>query len=99
MQVPVSFSLKIGKQFEYVEIEKLKIEGERKFEDDGEAGVVKTADVLGLSLDKGKLAPSRKVEIDLKKLKELLFGQAQAHAGNAGVKVDPKLECKVAPAS
>lgn len=97
LQIPVSLSIKVGRKFKYVEVEKLKIEGELKFEDDGESGVVKTADVIGVSLDKGKLAPAKKVEIDLKKLKDLLLGQAQAENQNASVKVDPKLECKVGP--
>jgi len=97
LQIPVSLSIKIGKKFKYVEVEKLKIEGELKFEDSGEAGVVKTADVIGLSLDKGKLAPAKKVEIDLKKLKDLLLGQAHEENKNATLKVDPKLECKVGP--
>ena len=97
VQVPVSLSIKIGKKFKYVELEKLKIEGELKFEDSGEPGVVKAADVIGLSLDKGKLAPAKKVEIDLKKLKDLLLGQVHEESQNASVKVDPKLECKVGP--
>ena len=97
MQIPVSLSIKIGKKFKYVEIDKLKIEGELKFEDSGESGVVKAADVIGLSLDKRKLAPAKKVEIDLKKLKDLLLGQVHEESKNASVKVDPKLECKVGP--
>ena len=97
VQIPVSLSVKIGKKFKYVEIEKLKIEGELKFEGTGESGVVKTADVIGMSLDKRKVALSRKVEIDLKKLKELLLGQAHEENKNASVKVDPKLECKLGP--
>ena len=97
VQIPVSLSIKLGKKFKYVEIEKLKIEGELKFEDTGEAGIVKTADVIGVSLDKGKLAPAKKVEIDLKKLKDLLLGQVHEQSANASVKVDPKLECKVGP--
>ena len=94
---PSLLSIKIGKKFKYVEIEKLKIEGELKFEDSGESGVVKAADVIGLSLDKGKVAPAKKVEIDLKKLKDLLLGQVHEESKNASVKVDPKLECKVGP--
>jgi hypothetical protein len=97
VQIPVSLSIKIGRKFKYVELEKLKIEGELKFEDTGESGVVKTADVIGISLDKGKLAPAKKVEIDLKKLKELLLGQLHEESKDASVKVDPKLECKAGP--
>ena len=95
--IPVSLSVKVGKTFKYVEIEKLKIEGELKFEDSGESGVVKAADVIGLSLDKRKLAPAKKIEIDLKKLKDLFLGQVHEESKNASVKVDPKLECKVGP--
>lgn len=97
LQIPVSLSIKVGKKFKYVEIEKLKIEGELKFEDAGQAGVVKTADVIGVSIDKRKLAPAKKVEIDLAKLKELLLGQVHEENKNATFKVDPKLECKVGP--
>lgn len=95
--VPVSLSIPIGKPFKYVEIEKLKIEGELKLEGVGEEGVVKTADVIGISLDKRKLSPSKKVEIDLKKLKELLLGEVAKSSAQSDVKVEPKLELKVGP--
>ena len=96
-QISLSFSTKIGKKFKYVEIEKLKIEGELKFEATGESGAAKTTDVLGVSLDKGKLAPTKKFEIDLKRVKELLLGQVHEESKNASIKVDPKLECKLGP--
>ena len=95
--VPVSRSIKIGKKFKYVEIEKLKIEGELKFEPSGESGVARAADLLGLSFGKGKVAPVKKVEIDLKQLKELLLGQVHADSEGATWKVDPKLECRLGP--
>ena len=94
--IPVSYSIPLnGKfKFKYVEFEKVKIEGELKFEDSGESGVVKTADVIGVSLDKGKLAPAKKVEVDLKKL---ILGQVQKETEEASYTVDPKLECKIGP--
>lgn len=97
LQIPVSLSIELKKTFKYLELEKLKIEGELKFEAEGEKGVVKTADVLGVALDKGKLAPSKKVEVDLKKLKDLLLGQVTQDAKDARVQVEPKLECKIGP--
>lgn len=94
--VPVSLSIKIERQFKYVEVEKIKIEGELKLapaEDDGSA--VKATDQLGVSLDKGKLAPARKVEVDLKKLKDLVLGDIESVGAKSAVQVEPKLECKI----
>lgn len=95
--IPVSLSVPIGKKFKYVEIEKLKIEGELKLAAIGTEGVLKSADVIGVSLDKGKLSPAKKFEIDLKKLKDLVLGDLQTHAQGTGLQVDAKLEVKVGP--
>lgn len=97
IQVPVSLSIKIERQFKYVEVEKVKIEGELKIAPVDDDGIVKGADVIGVSLDKGKLSPSKKFEVDLKKLKDLVLGDIASRSEKANVQVDPKLELKIGP--
>lgn len=95
--IPISLSVKVGKKFKYLEVEKLKIEGELKLAGVGAEGALKSADVLGVSLDKGKLAPAKKVEVDLKKLTGLLLGEVHRDSEASSVQVDPKLEFKIGP--
>jgi hypothetical protein len=95
--IPVSFSVTIGKKLKYVEIDKLKIEGELKLAPTGDAGVVEDADVIGIPLDKKKLAPEKKYTVDLKKLAELVYGDLKKQAAQSETRVDPRLEFKISP--
>lgn len=96
--VPVSLSIKVERQFKYAQVEKVKVEGELKIApaDDG-GGIVKSSDVLGVSLDKGKLSPAKKFEVDLKKLAALVLGDIESVGQDSKVQVDPKLEFKIGP--
>jgi hypothetical protein len=93
--VPVSFSIPVGRKFKYVEIEKVKIEGELKLSSEGDAGTAQASGRVEVPLDKKKPVRGVKFEVDLNKLKELVLGDIKQSSEKSDWKVDPKLECKV----
>ena len=75
--MPVSFSIPIKKGNKDVTIDSIKIEGELTLTTAGDAGVAQASDEVGVSVDKKKLVPAKKFEVDLGKLKELVLGDIE----------------------
>ena len=93
--IPVSLSIPVGKKYKYVELEKIKIEGELKLAHPGDPGVVNNPGVIGVPISKKTIAPGKKYEVDLQKLKDLVMGDLEKSSQQSSVKVTPKLEFKI----
>jgi len=94
LTIPISLTVPIGKGCKYITVEKMKIEGSLKLAPLEGSGVVDDGSVVELPVDK-PVAPGKKFEVDLKKLKELVLGDLKNSSEKAKVDFDTKLECKI----